>query len=168
VRETRRIPPSLDDYILLFHGTSQLGADSIHANGVSLDFSRERLDFGKGFYVTTSRRQAIDWAHQKALANRRYGDPHLVRFQVRRPRLAGLSSIWFVREADEDFWRLVNYCRRGGEAHGPAGWYDTVIGPVVRGIGRRQRVMPDSDQISFHTDKAVALINEASLEITRL
>ncbi|MDR0720404.1 MAG: DUF3990 domain-containing protein [Treponema sp.] len=40
----------------VFHGTN---ADF---DRVSLDFAKDRRDFGRGFYTTTIREQAADWA----------------------------------------------------------------------------------------------------------
>jgi hypothetical protein len=40
----------------LFHGTN------VSFDEVSLDFAKDRRDFGRGFYTTTIREQAADWA----------------------------------------------------------------------------------------------------------
>jgi hypothetical protein len=40
----------------VFHGSN------VNFDKVSLDFSKDRRDFGRGFYTTTIREQAEEWA----------------------------------------------------------------------------------------------------------
>ena len=47
--------------MILFHGTTEI----IEKPNVS--FSKNYLDFGKGFYLTTYQKQAEKWALRKAL-----------------------------------------------------------------------------------------------------
>ena len=55
------------------------------------------------------------------------------------------------------YWHFVEYCRQGGAPHGrtgcPTPLYDVVYGPVS--LATQQFVIKDSDQVSFHTQKAV-------------
>jgi hypothetical protein len=85
-----------------------------------------------------------------------------------------LLSLHFVLGdyANEDYWSLVQHCRRsvpadpvGGRAaviHDhrriPGGWYDFVSGPVAAFWGQRA-AMNNADQVSFHTRAGVALLN---------
>jgi Protein of unknown function (DUF3990) len=52
----------------VFHGTS---IDCVRdlMDGIDLDRSRQRTDFGKGFYLTTNYNQAKEWAKFKANPN---------------------------------------------------------------------------------------------------
>jgi hypothetical protein len=128
-------------------------------------------------------RQARQWAwnrfykwqllHPAGTGNQ----PVVLRFRVRRstlPRSKGtlikgldkLTSLAFVL-ADyhyEDYWSLVQHCRQRTKAvindhrHPDRGWYDLVSGPVAAFWDQRV-AMDDADQYSFHTKKAVQLLN---------
>ncbi len=59
---------------------------------------------------------------------------------------------------------MVYYCRTGKLAHGRGGndgWYDLVVGPVVASWKQRL-IFAESDQISFHTSRAVQLLMETT------
>ena len=49
--------------------------------------------------------------------------------------------------------RGVDHCRGGGSP-----WYDVVAGPVSRDWVNRE-IVPGADQVSFHTRRAVAVLN---------
>ena len=155
--------------LVLYHGTDEAAAASITANGVSLRFSRAFLDFGRGFYMTTSREQAAQWARQRSrLPNST--PPTLMRAAINRNALAGLDALSFVRGSYDapDFWSFVDYCRRGGDAHGRPGWYDIVSGPVSLVTFPRRRIRRNSDQLSFHTAKALTILNKLKLSFESL
>jgi hypothetical protein len=144
----------------LFHGTDTESAKLIQSDGVDLKHSRPVLDFGPGFYTTTSQRQATTWARSTAL--RRGGSPSILVFDVERPEIAALPSLWFVRGTpdDEDFWGLVGFCRAGGLNHGAeVGPYDLVAGPVT--LPGNRLLVPGSDQVSFHTARSLDVLNRA-------
>jgi hypothetical protein len=158
--------------ILLYHGTVSASATSILA-GITLGHGRARTDFGQGFYTTTSEPQARNWAN-KQVASYNVRNPGLpaetvavVEFGVDREALAALESIWFVRgdALSSDYWDLIRYFRVGtsaGKHHQrtfPKSWYDLAIGPLAASWFPVTRTVPDSDQISFHTPSAVALLN---------
>lgn len=116
-------------------------------------------------------------------------NPVVMRFRVRRfatskePRrpaergLDSLSSLHFVRGGfeNEEFWSLVQHCRSSraadartgrkavlrGHKRGTRGrgWYDVVSGPVAAFWDQRV-AMQDSDQFSFHTPAAVAILQD--------
>jgi|GEM_PF-6741492 len=71
--------------------------------------------------------------------------------------------LWFVRQTPDadDFWMLIESCRRFGATNrGDACWYDVVAGPVARSFKMRT-AHRGYDQISFHTDKAVAILDNS-------
>jgi hypothetical protein len=122
---------------------------------------RHLRDFGRGFYTTTNRVQAERWAND--LAARTAGTAAaVIEFIVERNELALLESLFFVRGsvAAVDFWSFVQFCRTSATDHGRTHkpWYDLVVGPVMGSL-RRQTVIPDGDQISFHTPKATAVLD---------
>jgi hypothetical protein len=151
--------------LILYHGTLDVHVTSIRA-GINLNVAPtfRRLDFGHGFYTTTIQGQAREWArrlaqrHSAAPAVR----PAVVSFILSRDSLVRLEAVWFVRGTKKahDFWSLIRYCRGWGATHGRgtnAGWYDVVVGPVVASVGR-QASIPNSDQVSFHTDRGAKLL----------
>lgn len=90
----------------------------------------------------------------------------LQRPQARRQHglndLAQLDCLFFARgdPAAVDYWSFVQYCRTIGGDHNRlhTPWYDLVAGPVT-GTWKRQTVLRDTEQISFHTPHAVAVLN---------
>lgn len=165
-------PPwrSKSDFVWLWHGCGGKAADSILGVGVSLDFSRPCLDFGRGFYTTTSRKQADFWAWEcERRKNKKIDrDPVVVGFKIKRERLANLCSLAFVDGSsdNEDYWSFVQHCRLSDRAphryHAEDALppYDVVFGPVA-GQWRQRIHMPQCDQVAFHTDAAVYVLNEA-------
>ena len=153
-------PPSpwSNQPVRLYHGTTVEHAFSITTTGVRVSAGRSFIDFGPGFYATTLERQARAWAWQRADETGK--TPAVVYGDIDREALAGLDCLSFVRgdfHAD-DFWSFVVHCRHVGTDHARAGEgsrrYDVVIGPVTAFWKQRT-----SDQVSFHTLEAEAVLN---------
>lgn len=156
------IPIWNDQDILLYHGTLDAHVASIFQR-VDLNKCKHLRDFGRGFYTTTKRTQAERWAND--LAAQTVGAvPAVIEFMVERNRLALLDTLFFVRSMPDsvDFWSFVQFCRSTAMDHGRARapWYDLVVGPVMGSL-RKQTVIPDSDQISFHTVHATAVLDRS-------
>ncbi|MFO0850844.1 MAG: DUF3990 domain-containing protein [Gemmataceae bacterium] len=162
---------SFSSHVELYHGCVLSAARSIHRHGVDPTRGDPRTDFGRGFYATTLRRQARDWAVKRHLelppAARPSDPPVVLRFRLPLDRLAPLHSLAFVRGDyhDDRFWSLVHHCRRSprppsaphdhlytGSAR-RTGWYDVVVGPVAA-FWQQRVAMTGADQISFHTRRA--------------
>jgi hypothetical protein len=163
--------PWTNQDLILYHGTNERAAESIDRWGINLNYSREMLDFGRGFYTTTSREQAVLWARRRAAGpyynSTEHGEPKLCVFNVRRDDFADLRFLSFVRGTSdaEDFWSFVRFCRTTNKGlHGRNDWYDTVIGPVTRGIRPRLRVVEGWDQISFHTETGLSVLGQTKVE----
>jgi Protein of unknown function (DUF3990) len=154
------IAPWTDQDIALYHGTSDQWTASI-LRAVDLRQARPLTDFGRGFYTTTKLDQAKRWARD--VARIWGGSAAVIKFDVERDALAMLQCLSFIR-ADTlavDFWSFVQYCKTIPSDHRRryvAGYYDIVAGPVP-GDWKKQSVIRDSDQISFHTDAAVDVLN---------
>jgi hypothetical protein len=151
-----------NDPLVLFHGTLARHVPSLES-GIDLRHARDRLDFGRGFYTTTSEEQARAWAAGLTVAAAS-GAAAVLTFAIVREVLVELHCLWFVRATpDADaFWRFVQHCRTGGFAHGAGsagGWYDVVAGPVALNW-RRRRALTDSDQVSFHTARGISALRE--------
>lgn len=52
--------------IRVYHGTNLFSAMLIKQYGIRLTVQRKTTDFGKGFYVTPTINQAIQWAKEKS------------------------------------------------------------------------------------------------------
>ena len=155
------VPPWTDQDILLYHATLDLWAASI-LQAVDLSQSRPLTDFGRGFYTTTRLDQARRWAND--VARRRGGSAAVIEFQVERHALAQLECLFFIRSdtLTVAFWSFVQYCKTVSGDHKRryvARYYDVVAGPVP-GDWKKQSVIRDSDQVSFHTGAAVAVLNQ--------
>lgn len=156
--------------LITYHGTDDSSAAAITASyphSINLQKCRPLADFGPGFYVTTNRKQAENWANQRC---RRLNARNpvvkrlatLLEFKIERWKLATLGDLVFVLEGPTtDYWDLVKHCRTGtGSNAGARGTnpYDVVFGPVS--IWPQTLVVKDCDQISFHTDDAIALLQQ--------
>jgi hypothetical protein len=153
--------------LVLFHGTDLASALAILSGGVNLALCSPLTDFGRGFYTTTNRDQAINWAVLRALKLSVAGKPSakgaVLRTSVDRIWLGGLDTLAFVREDPATgFPEFVRYCRSGGTPHKPPlnGDYQVVYGPVVQWQGLfgptlQLFVLKDCDQVSFHDASAV-------------
>ncbi|MDR1189689.1 MAG: DUF3990 domain-containing protein [Bifidobacteriaceae bacterium] len=144
----------------LFHGSRD------RFDQVDLDKSRDRRDFGRGFYTTTIRNQAEAWA--KSMRLRAGGSQGFVYEFSFEPEL-GLNRLAFP-EMNSDWLEMVKDHRSlGGLRHS----YDVVSGPVaddrtfrtialylegdltVEQAIQRLRHFEPNDQVSFHTSQAL-------------
>jgi hypothetical protein len=156
-------PPIWDgDKLTLYHGTLDTSVASV-LTGVDLRYARPYQDFGRGFYTTTSLRQATFWGVELARRAGGAGSVAVIAFEVALDGLARLDSLAFVRgEFDaEPFWSLVWRCRQSDTHHdrlSSDGWYDLVVGPVAADWRQRAAIV-NYDQLSFHTVAATNLLN---------
>jgi hypothetical protein len=140
--------PPQSRYIRLYHGCTSHDARDIATHGIDLSRCRVDTDFGRGFYTTTVKYQACQWAwtrfYDPAVSRIRPNQPVILRFRVDRDDLAGLVSISFVlggRSERAGFWSLIQHCRQStpsaiNDHRGPVSlpdgtrWYDMACGPV--------------------------------------
>lgn len=151
--------------IKLYHGTAKTNAEMIQSNGIDLSKANPKSDFGAGFYTTTSLQQASNWAWRQA--DRYHDEPIVLAYEISRELISKLDTLWFVSgnyEA-EDFWSFVFHCRQARAGHGRVGtvlYYDCVVGPVAAFWLDREPML-NADQISFHTQKGLALLQKPIL-----
>lgn len=164
--------PERSRFVILWHGCTASDKDNIEANGIKLRYCRPDSDFGRGFYTTTVQRQAASWARLRQAQPLSNEEAVILRFRVCRNELSKLASLHFVlgNYDCEDYWSFVQHCRqsmppvRGRPAeirhHDRLDrkWYDVVTGPVSA-FWRQRALMADSDQVSFHTLKAIKILN---------
>jgi hypothetical protein len=155
--------------LILYHSTLAIHAKSIEEK-VDLSKVDPISDFGKGFYTTTSKQQAK--VYSKLLIRKnddKKVETAIVEFTVDRNLIASLESLSFVRMAKDanDFWNLVEACRKRGQSHKEnQAWYDLVIGPVASAFQKRI-AWSDYDQVSFHTERAVEILNQSKKRILK-
>lgn len=141
-----------EEFIDLYHGTSAEGAANIRSNGIDLGASRANRDFGPGFYTTRDPAQAAAWAENRG------GESGVVlHYRVPASMFDNLSGKVFPG-ADGEYLDLVRSMRTGGPMHN----FDYVQGPL---LGNPQAFIAGKeaytfgDQLSFHTQTAVDMLN---------
>lgn len=124
--------------MILYHGSN------IEVTTPQIIISNRALDFGAGFYTTSSEDQAIRWSRVQTL-RRRTGKPVVSAFEFDLTRANDLSILRFS-SADREWLRYVTDNRKGvycGEK------YDIAIGPVA-----------NDNTMSVISDYMVGTINE--------
>jgi Protein of unknown function (DUF3990) len=146
-----------------YHGTTKRHADAILRDGIDPSRGEPNTDFGRGFYTTTNRAQAEEWAESKASDS---GDePVVLKVTIDRAALAKLRHLVFTRPTS-DYWSLVERCRDDDDVPHPTGDdYDVVYGPVAKRWwgSKAYTTIRDYDQTSFHGDAAKSLLNDRTL-----
>ena len=160
--------------LIVYHGTDSLSVPVLRAaigSGVpfrvDLAVCRPGTDFGRGFYTTTNRHQAEQWANSRVL--RAKPSPGLygivLAFDIDRDWLASLDTLAFARPM-QGFWDLVDDCRHGFPPHGRSpphpSSYDVVYGPVT--LWPQRLSIADCDQISFHTPRSLSGLTSVALQ----
>ena len=147
----------------LYHGTCFRFAE------IDLSMSKDKRDFGKGFYTTTIFEQAEKWAHNQYI---RYGTEIKIVKKYEYHSDDTLKTKVF-KEMNEEWLEFIKKCRtEGGTPHS----YDIVQGPVANDNTMRTialyiseiytakqaieqlRFFKMNDQISFHTEKSLGCL----------
>jgi hypothetical protein len=102
----------------LFHG-SYLSVEK-----PDISFSRNNVDFGRGFYTTPIWAQAVSWANR---FKRKHGQSVVSSYVIDMDSLYGQASILTFDQHSEEWLDFVVSCRRGEHM----GDYDIVIGGVA-------------------------------------
>jgi len=156
--ETVGASTAADDFTTLYHGTTAENASIIRTNGIDLSKGNPSADFGRGFYMTSSREEALQ------SAGRLYSGPlDAVEFNVPNSQLSGLSKLDFG-SADSAWQDFVKFNKTYGPdelLHGGQP-YDLVTGPLYRRFNSAGVPIPWENrlpQTSIHTPTAVDLFN---------
>lgn len=149
----------------LYHGSN------FEVRKPSLRYGRNNTDFGKGFYTTTQKEQAERWSEIK-LDRAKTGKRIVSVYEIDDALL--INSDLSIREfhgVDEAWLEFVVNSRKGVKHD-----YDLVFGPVANdkvfttvnlyesGVLdaptaiARLKAYKTYDQLSFHTDKAIAAL----------
>jgi hypothetical protein len=147
----------------LYHGSNQ------SFDNVDLSKSKNRRDFGKGFYTTTIREQALQWGYNMF---NRFGGEGIFLYEFEFSPSGNLKTKKFPDISDEWFdFILLNRVSDSLQHN-----FDFVQGPVandktvltitgfIDGLFtkeeamRRLRYCKANDQVSLHTEAAVSLL----------
>ena len=149
--------------MIIYHGSNQ------DFNVVDLSKSKDRRDFGKGFYTTTIREQALQWGYNMF---NRFGGDGIFLYEFEFLPSPDMTSKQFTEISYEWFDFILSNRTIGGLQHS----FDFVQGPVandktvvtitgfIDGLYTRDEAMQrlryskTNDQVSLHTEKAVSLL----------
>jgi hypothetical protein len=166
--------------LTLYHGTIPAHAEAMLTDQtIKFEACARRSDFGQGFYTTSVLEQARDWADKRTKREVGGGPGTVLKVDVEVDQLAALRLRAFAMAAESDpngYWEFVRWHRSERQSTEPQGAndvYDVVIGPVAasgakpetppNGVRRarsaKTEVWTGYDQISFHTERALQLIN---------
>ncbi len=156
----------------LYHGSN------IEVKNPQILKSDRKLDFGTGFYVTTSFEQAEKWA-ELTTKRRAEGRPVITVYEYDESKESELSVLRFIGP-DSDWLKFVSANRKNIAVKDD---YDLIIGPVANdktmpvislyfsGIYSEEetikRLLPQNlkDQVVFKTQKALDLLKFKELII---
>jgi len=131
--------------------------------------SERLLDFGVGFYTTTSKEQATRWA-QKVSVRRQIKEKYISVYDFDLVKAEKHLSVIRFQKADENWLNFICACRSGKNIDDA---YDVVFGPVAddnvyatvqlfeTGVLdkdetlKRLKVETLFDQVLFHTESAL-------------
>lgn len=153
------------------------GSDTIVDIPKILDAKRP-LDFGGGFYVTSSLEQAKRWARKVAYRNN-HQRRCVSRYEFDSERAKAALTVLYFEKADEKWLDFICANRNGR----PTGEYDIVIGPVAddrvyrvvveyeNGDIDRETALKNlkaealCDQILFHTERSLEYLTYLDTEV---
>src|SRR5256885_7978263 len=121
--------PNHGGFADFYHGTGERYAKAIRDNGIDLDKSSPKTDFGRGFYLTIKRAQAEEWARKNFALDR----PTVMHFRVPYAYLVpGSRSLCgkVFGSANAEYLAFVRHHRVNGPPIGGGG-YDFVEGPLL-------------------------------------
>ena len=160
--------------MIFYHGTNVL------FDKIDLSKSRNRVDFGKGFYLTDKLGTAYNWAIRKVELESE-GFPIVVKYNI-NPDIFSLFGIRYPNKPELTWLEFIcsnrQFISPDGLKNEPRHNYNWVTGPiaddkvvdVVAEYMRDElsadeaitklRALPQTYQLSLHTPDAVDFINE--------
>lgn len=149
--------------LIVYHGTTY------DFKSVELVKSRNRRDFGRGFYTTILKSQAIEWGYRLSLREK-------AKCYYLYQYIFEENEILKIKRFDSLNKEWLEFIKRNRAKGGTQHTYDIVIGPVaddntmetvqlyISGIltaeeaVKRLRYSKVNNQVSFHTEKALAYL----------
>lgn len=105
--------------MIVYHGSNCIVSEP------NIKFSRDSLDFGKGFYVTNIKNQALEWTKRfKARGEKAY--LNIYEFEVEKAREN--YNIKEFLEHDDEWLQFIIDCRGGSDGYLK---YDILIGGIA-------------------------------------
>ena len=172
----------------VYHGTNLFSARLIRNYGILLHAQRELTDFGRGFYVTPNRKQAIEWAYVKAknpqvhpmmlnlvglnkhefLQHPDTKTPAFLTFTVDWSCLFSLNGLIFpmahgpLWHVYQNLWKSFVQQSRMGIRH----YYDFVFGPIGKSHDENYYQIKASKlkvQLSLNSEKALQCLSNTGI-----
>lgn len=156
--------------VMIYHGTV---ADF---DEIELHKSKNKRDFGRGFYTTVLEKQAKEWAYRKSLRDKK-STYYVYRYAFAQDEVLNIK---YFDALNKEWLEFIKENRiKGGTQHS----FDIVIGPVADDdtmetvqlyIGgvltaeeavERLRYNDVNNQVSFHTQKALTAIGFMGREV---
>jgi len=149
--------------MIIYHGSNH------DFNSVDLSKSKDKRDFGRGFYTTTLKEQAQQWGY--TMFNR-FGGDGIFLYEFEFSPSTDLLSKKIPEISDEWFDFILANRNTSGLQHN----FDFIQGPVandkifltitgfIDGIFSKEEAMrrllynKSNDQVSLHTEKAVSML----------
>jgi hypothetical protein len=105
--------------MILYHG-SYLSVEK-----PDITFSRHNVDFGKGFYTTPIKEQAVRWAER---FKRKYDQSTVSVYELDEAAMRKNMSVLEFNTYSDEWLDFILSCRRGEEKNSP---FDVIIGGVA-------------------------------------
>lgn len=146
--------------MIVYHGTT------MEIKEPNVSFSKNYLDFGKGFYVTTYKEQAERWALRKALRLNKEAIVNI--YELNEDNNAKILNFETENEAWIDF---VCDCRRGGKEYENFGIIkggvadDNVFKAIdmyEKGIWDKKRTLEEMKY--YKTNDQICIVNQKIIE----
>lgn len=150
--------------MILYHGSIEI------VENPEIRIPSRSLDYGSGFYTTTSFKQAEDWVKRKLNANTSIGYVNV--YELDETLIKSLNTLFFESPTEEWVDFVMNNRTNKDFKHD----FDIVYGPVANdkvyaafalyegGIIDKQNLISELkayklvDQYLFHTDKALKAV----------
>ena len=142
-----------EEFVTFFHGTSPEHAMNIRLNGVDPSLGKVKNDFGVGFYMTTSREEAIKSASMMSKASQ-----DIIEFSVPRSELDLLKTKTFA-SADAEWASFVRANKTGSPID--IGDVDMIVGPMYGRVNSKgvMQQLGNRTQTSVHSQTAAEIFN---------
>ena len=108
--------------MILYHGTNE------SFETIDLSRSKPNKDFGRGFYLSADKDQALEMAKAK-VDQLESGTPTVMAYEVDVPKMDELKVLRFDAYSEE--WAKFILLNRNNASGKPAHDYDIVIGPIA-------------------------------------
>ena len=108
--------------MILYHGTNE------PFEVIDLSHSKPNKDFGRGFYLSADKEQAIEMAKAK-VDQLESGTPTVMAYELDEPQMDKLKVLRFDAYSEE--WAKFILLNRNNASSKPAHNYDIVIGPIA-------------------------------------